>query len=188
MKLSVLICTIPERKEKFDILLNKLQFLSINKDVEILCDNRARGTVTIGQKRNDLINKSTGDYISFVDDDDDISNNYFDLILNAIDKSPDCVGFKIICDMEGIKEIAAASIKYDWMENMDGFRYVRSIYHKTPVKREIVLKCMFPNQSFGEDYQYSMRLKPHLKKEIYIDEFLYYYNYKYENPKIKYGL
>ena len=90
--------------------------------------------------------------------------------------------------MEGIKEIAAASIKYDWMENMDGFRYVRSIYHKTPVKREIVLKCMFPNQSFGEDYQYSMRLKPYLKKEIYIDEFLYYYNYKYENPKIKYGL
>ena len=85
MKLSVLICTIPERKEKFDILLNKLQFLSINKDVEILCDNRARGTVTIGQKRNDLINKSTGDYISFVDDDDDISNNYFDLILNAIE-------------------------------------------------------------------------------------------------------
>jgi len=188
MKLSILICTIPERKEKFDLLINKLIELSFNKEVEILSDNRPKGTVTIGQKRNDLINKSKGKYICFIDDDDDINENYILLILNAIDKSPDCIGFKIMCYMEGIKETAASSLKYDWNDNIDGYRYVRSIYHKTPVKKEIAIKCMFPNKSFGEDYEYSMRLKPHLKKEVFIDEFLYYYNYKYENPITKYGI
>jgi glycosyltransferase involved in cell wall biosynthesis len=188
MKLSVLICTIPQRKEKFDVLFNKLKDLALNKEVEILFDDRPKGSVTIGQKRNDLINKSKGQYICFVDDDDNVSNEYIELILNAIESKPDCVGFKIMCDMEGVKEIASSSNKYQWSENVDGFRYVRSIYHKTPVKKEIALKCMFPNKSFGEDYEYSMRLKKHLSTEVFIDEFLYFYNYKYENPTTKYGL
>ena len=79
-------------------------------------------------------------------------------------------------------------MKYDWTENVDGYKYVRSIYHKTPVKREIALKAMFPDKSFGEDYEYSMRIKPFLSKEIFINKVLYYYNYKYENPQTKYGL
>lgn len=188
MKLSILICTIPERKESFDLLINKLKSLSINKEVEILSDDRPKGIVTIGQKRNDLILKSKGKYISFIDDDDDVHDEYVNLILNAISLNPDCIGFKIMCNMEGVFQNAASSMKYDWSENIDGYRYVRSIYHKTPVKKDIALKCMFPDKSFGEDYEYSMRLKKHLTNEVFIDTFLYKYNYKYENPVTKYGL
>ena len=90
--------------------------------------------------------------------------------------------------MDGVKSIAASSNKYEWTENVDGYRYVRSIYHKTPVKRDIALQCMFPDKSFQEDYEYSMRLKPFLKNEVFIKKVLYYYNFKYENPKTKYGL
>lgn len=187
-KLSVLICTIPERIDKFYILYNKCLDLSHGLDIEILYDNSPKGTKTIGGKRNDLLNKASGEYVCFIDDDDDISDNYFTEILKAIELNPDCIGFKIMCDMQGKKEIAASSNKYLWADNVNGFRYVRSIYHKTPVKREIALKCMFPNKSFGEDYEYSMRLRKHLKMEIFINEFLYFYNYQYENPKTKYGI
>jgi len=188
-KLSILICTIPERFTKFHQLIDRLERLTTNEyEVEILHDSAPKGTKTIGGKRNDLLNKAVGEYVCFIDDDDDISDNYVSEILKAIESKPDCIGFKIMCDMEGEKEIAASSIKYAWSENVDGFRYVRSIYHKTPVKREIALKCMFPDKSFGEDYEYSMRLRKHLKNEVFIDEFLYFYNYKYENPKIKYGI
>ena len=187
-KLSILICTIPERKDKFDSLYNELTFLALNKAVEIKFNDAPRGSITIGAKRNELLLDSTGEYVCFIDDDDSASPYYVDSILRAIESKPDAIGFKIMCDMEGKKEIAASSIKYDWSNNIDGFRYVRSIYHKTPVKREIALKCMFPDKSFGEDYEYSMRLKPHLKTEVFINEFLYFYNYKYENPNIKYGL
>lgn len=189
MKLSVLICTIPERFDKFNNLYNILFFQkNHNELVEILYDDAPKGTKTIGGKRNDLLNGAKGEYVCFVDDDDSISNYYISSILEAIKKEPDCIGFKIMCDMEGKKEIAASSIKYDWSDNIDGYRYVRSIYHKTPVKREIALKCMFPDISYAEDYEYSQRLKPHLKNEVFINEFLYFYNYKYENPQTKYGI
>lgn len=188
MKLSVLICTIPERYDKFNALLRKLNLLSFNLGVEILHDNAPKGTKTIGQKRNDLLLKACGDYVCFVDDDDDISQDYFIEILLAIKNKPDCIGFEIACDMEGNKVLAASSSKYEWSDNIDGYRYVRSIYHKTPVKREIALRCMFPDISYAEDYEYSQRLKPHLKSEIFINKPLYFYNYKYENPKTKYAM
>lgn len=190
VKLSILICTIPERQPMFNELLHELgeQSKRANSMIQILWDDSPKGTITIGRKRNNLLTKSLGDYICYVDDDDLVSPNYIEEIVKAIDKSPDCIGFEIACDMDGKKYNAASSMKYDWTENVDGYKYVRSIYHKTPVKREIALKAMFPDKSFGEDYEYSMRIKPFLSKEIFINKVLYYYNYKYENPQTKYGL
>lgn len=191
-KLSILICTIPERYWQFKKLVNHLKGLikmaNASESVEIVYNDKPKGTLTIGGKRNILLNESLGEYVCFIDDDDQVSNDYITEILKAIELNPDCIGFKIHCNMQGKYESAASSIKYDWKENIDGYKYVRSIYHKTPVKREIALKAMFPDKSFGEDYEYSMRLKPMLKKEVFIEKELYIYNFKYENPKIKYGL
>lgn len=187
-KLSILICTIPERTNLFAELFNKLNVQATGNSVQIIYDDAPRGTITIGAKRNALLKQAIGEYVCFIDDDDDISHDYVEQILKAINLQPDCIGFQIACNMDGIKSLAASSLKYDWSENIDGYKYVRSIYHKTPVKREIALQCMFPDKSFGEDYEYSMRLKPLLKNEIFIDKILYNYNFKYENPKIKYGL
>jgi hypothetical protein len=188
-KLSILICTTPEREQMTKELILILSNQAVKYGgVEILTDDSPKGSVTIGEKSNRLLLRAKGDYVCRFDSDDLPSDDYISSILDAIEKNPDCIGFKILCDMEGKKEIAASSMKYDWTDNVDGFRYVRSIYHKTPVKREIALKCMFPDKSYSEDYEYSMRLKPHLKSEIFIDKFLYIYRYKYENPITKYGI
>lgn len=192
MTLSILICTIPERKEKFEALKAKLDKLIMSCNafdkVEVIYNNKPKGTITIGAKRNSLLLASKGDYVCFIDDDDDVPDYYITELLKAIESKPDCVGFEIQCNMEGKIEMAASSIKYDWKDNQDGFRYVRSIYHKTPVKREIALAAMFPDKSFSEDYEYSMRIKPMLKREIFINRIMYFYNFKYENPKTKYGI
>lgn len=188
MDLSILICTIPERKSSFNKLYAKIINQTLNKDVEVLYNDLARGAITIGEKRNILLNESKGRYICYVDDDDDVSDDYIEQILNAIKEKPDCVGFEIECNMDGKIYLAASSIKYNWEENKYKYKYVRSIYHKTPVLRSIALKAMFPDKSFGEDYEYSMRIKSDLKKEVFINKVLYFYNYKYENPKIKYGI
>lgn len=190
IKLSILICTIPERQPMFKELLNELtdQSKKCNTMVQICWDDSPKGSMTIGAKRNLLLNESLGDYVCFVDDDDKVAPDYIESILKAIEKAPDCVGFKIKCYIDGKEYDAASSMKYDWADNIDGFRYVRSIYHKTPVKRELALKAGFPDKSFSEDYEYSMRLKPLLKSEIFIDKFLYIYRYTYENPNTKYGI
>lgn len=192
MKLSVLICTIPERKHLFNKLINELQrqIIECNGGVQIVSDDRERKQVSVGLKRNDLLKKSIGDYVCFIDDDDFIPSYYIDEILKAIDSKPDCVGFKIECDMEGKKESACSSNKYNWGENIDGFKYVRSIYHKSPIRRELAISAGFKDMRYAEDYDFSMRLRNSglLQKEVYINKVMYYYNYKFENPKIKYGL
>jgi len=195
MILSILICTIESRKEQFNNLLNKIMLqcdynkYGVETSVDYDCDNKEK---SIGKKRQQLLEKSEGDYIVFIDDDDNISKYYIDNILQSIIlSSPDSIGFKIECDMQGKKEMAIASNKYpDWCDNQDGFRYCRTPYHKTPIKREIALQIGYKDMRFGEDYDYSKRLKESglIKSEAFIDEVMYYYNYKYEDPKTKYGI
>ena len=99
MLLSILTPTIEERKHQFQILQNKverqIQSLPYADQVEHLwfLDNRER---SIGFKSNHLLDQAKGKFVVFVDDDDDVSKNYVELICDAIKTNPDidCVGFK----------------------------------------------------------------------------------------------
>ncbi len=146
MKLSVLVCTIPERFDKFNALLRKLNLLSFNLGVEILHDNSPKGTKTIGGKRNDLLNKAVGEYVCFVDDDDDISDDYFTEILKAIESKPDCVGFEIACNMEGkkvnfsLKHLGKNYYGFELTEKSQGIYFLRlSIDGKQLVEKIVVV-------------------------------------------------
>ncbi len=196
MILSILIPTTIDRRELF----YKLEtYLKIQKaalpdefvnSVEIISheDNKE---ISVGKKRQNLLLESKGDYVVYIDSDDFVHPAYLISILNATKENPDCIGFKIECDINGVKSIASSSNKYlDWGENLDGFKFVRTIYHKTPIKRDLALKIGFKDMRFGEDYDFSKRLKQSglLKKEVFIPLFLYRYIYKHTNPKERYGL
>lgn len=187
MKLSILIATITERGQKFRNLRAKLlDQQADNVEVISICDNKE---ISIGSKRQKLLEMASGDYIVFIDDDDDISDNYVTSILANLGK--DAVGFLIECTFNGTgKCMASASSKYkQWAEDHDGFKYVRSIYHKTPVRRELALQCGgFKDMRFGEDHDYSMRIMPLIKDENFINEVMYYYQYIHEEHNKKYGI
>lgn len=207
MKLSILIATITERKKQFDSLILFLQLqhqfvqtesqaetfvknvdgshllkcsLSrwTSEDVEIMAFSDSK-EASIGTKRQGLIANATGDYIVFIDDDDTVASDYIPQILAAIEHGKEAIGFLIDCDMEGTPKKAIASIKYpEWKEKVDGYDYVRSIYHKTPVRRELALKAGFNvSMRFGEDHDYAMRLKRYLTSEYFINKTMYYYQY-----------
>lgn len=198
MILSILICTIEGREDSFDLLFKKLQrqlfqalsLYGMESEILFECDNKE---LSIGAKRQKLLDRSVGTHVVFIDDDDDVNDNYIGNIIYTLvnNLSCDSVGFKIECNMQGKKETAIASNKYsDWCENKDGFKYCRTPYHKTPIRREIALKIGYKDMRFGEDYDYSKRLKESglIKNEHFINEVMYFYNYKYENPKTKYGI
>ena len=196
MILSILICTTHDRKEMFDKLYAELtsQVSKLNHqhDVEVLfeCDNKE---ISVGAKRQLLIERSSGDFVVFVDSDDWIPEYYVFNILFQITRSTevDCVGFLIDCDMQGVKQSAIASNKYeDWGEDKDGYKYVRTIYHKTPVKRSHALQIGYKDMRYAEDYDFSSRLKKSglLVKEAFINQVMYYYRYKFQNHKDKYGI
>lgn len=205
IKLSILIRTIVGREASFNSLINSLleqgTFIQLkdgwtdpHTGVEILFhkDNKE---ISVGAKAQLLIERAVGKFVCFIDDDDSSPPYYIDEILTAIDNNHnlDCIGFQILCNgtsRNGNTELASASNRWnDWAENIGGFRYVRTIYHKSPVRREHALAIGYKDLRFGEDHDYSKRLKMSglLKQETYIDKIMYYYNYKYQEPKIKYG-
>jgi len=86
---SILIAAIPERYHSVQPLLFSLmetQSVARMADVELvyLMDNRR---MSVGRKRNTLLDMAQGEYISFIDDDDDVSPEYVRLIHDAIVES-----------------------------------------------------------------------------------------------------
>jgi glycosyltransferase involved in cell wall biosynthesis len=133
---------------------------------------------------------ATGDYVVFIDDDDWVADDYVQSILEAIAHRPDCIGFRIDCSMNGQPKTAVGSLRYKaWEDNKDGYDYVRSIYHKNPVKRELALRTGYKDMRYAEDHDYSMRLQQWLGTEYFIDKVLYYYRYSNAIPhNTKYGI
>ena len=83
---SILIAAVPERFHSVQPLLYSLletQSVARIPDIEWLyfADNKRR---TVGAKRNDLLNAARGEYVSFVDDDDEVATDYVQRIHRAI--------------------------------------------------------------------------------------------------------
>jgi glycosyltransferase involved in cell wall biosynthesis len=182
MKLSILICTLPERQVMFDALKAKLmgqlfKLVEFKDQVEIC--SATSNKMTIGALRNDLLQMAKGDFIVFIDDDDEINDNYINAFMNAIMNNPnaDCIGYRGYITFDGVskKNWVISKECNSWHEK-DGV-YYRTPNHISPVKRTIAMQVKFPEIDFGEDYEYSMGILPFLKEEVFIDEQLYHYKF-----------
>lgn len=175
IKLSILIATMPIRAHK---LANLRQVLDrqLTPEVEVITDISMN--YNIGIKRNKLLGLASGKYIVFQDDDDLIASDYIEKILNAIETEPDCIGISGVITTNGRNEMQWHISKDFKMWHQRGNIYYRTPNHISPVKRELALAAGFPEISFGEDYEYSMRLLPMLKTEVKIPGTLYHYRYE----------
>lgn len=199
MKLSILICHLKERHEKLERLMKVLR-PQLTPDVEVLIESDDFST--IGAKRNLLLSKARGMYVSFIDDDDMVPGYYVEKILCAIGQeavsmspnvnpeyarqmheevtftkttTPDCVGFKgkYICRSRPPATFIH-SLKYDDWQTVDGV-HQRCPNHLNPIKRDLATQTGFPNKSLGEDIAFSRSIRGLLKTEIMIDEIMYIY-------------
>ena len=83
---SILIAAIPERYHvAHKLLLSLLEHQAVARmpDVELLylLDNRRR---SVGSKRNALLDAARGEYVAFIDDDDEVAPDYVQKIYKAI--------------------------------------------------------------------------------------------------------
>ncbi len=183
--LSILIPTLENRKRYLDRLLNCLEKQIDTNEVEY-CFETDNGERSIGEKRNLLLQEAKGKYIAFVDDDDLVSSDYIEKVLDAIHDpiEPDCIGMHLLhYEDNALRGFTYHSLRYkSWYDKLDTTtgmkRYYRNPNHLNPVKRELALATKFPNISMGEDRDYSTRLLPLLKTEVYIYEPIYYYLYR----------
>jgi len=181
--LSVLIPSLKNRDVLRERLLRVLE-PQLNKNIELLIDID-EGEVSIGVKRQRMLEKAKGKYICFVDDDDIVAPDYIELITDALKGGPDCVGIHLLHYVNG-KAYGKTyhSLKHDhwWQEadpdNPGGFLFYRCPNHLNPVKKEHALKAGYPDLRHGEDKVYSEKLYQYLKTERYISEPIYYYYHR----------
>jgi hypothetical protein len=186
--LSILICSLPSRKAQCERLFDHLwsQMYLTGWQVEILVDDRE--AITVGEKRQDLLERARGKFVAFVDDDDWVAPDYVSRICSAIivDPNADCVALNGVMTTAGSSpEVFQNSLRHTEWYSKDRVHY-RCPTHLSPVLRTAALQAGFPAQSHAEDFEYSRRLRGLLKHEVSAGEaplYLYFYwPHKKETP------
>lgn len=180
--LSILVCSLVNRGNTFlPNILRSLddQLARMGEDAQrvevlVLTDNKR---MTVGTKRNRLLNLAQGTYSVFVDDDDRISDDYVSSLLEATKYDRDVITFAASVSINGGRQ-KPCYYSIVFSKNLNTYRqYQRTPNHISCVKTELARTAGFPDIMFGEDDQYAAALKPLLKTEKNINKTLYYYDY-----------
>jgi len=184
IRLSILIATIEKRTQSFNKLyqklLDQLKTYNLETAVEILFykDNQ---TVPLGRKRNWLVQNAKGEYVCFLDDDDDVCEDYLKLLFIACASKLDCVSCTGLFFMPNKKpRIFKHSLKYKRIFlDKNGISY-SPVYHINPVRKDIAIQVLFPEQNRQEDDVWSEQLmnRKLLKTEFEVKKPYYFYHYE----------
>lgn len=147
-------------------------------DVEILINDS--DSDTIGTKRNDLLDRSRGQYICFFDDDDTPEPNYIEEQLKVAMSGCDCGSFMgYLYEDNVFKKPFIHSIKFTEYSSDDSY-YYRPPNHLNAIKSNIAKQYKFPDNNFGEDTVWAMQIcnAKALKSEYVTNGSIYNYYYR----------
>lgn len=190
-KLTILIPTLSSRSNYLKPLLAELTYQIQNKPVQViwLGDNKS---ISIGEKRNNLLSMAKGEFVSMIDDDDSISENYISVLLNAIDDNPEktVICFRGTQNTDGHKDL---DFRYD-------VRYGRNFKQVVGGQR---FKCMipdhlccwnrskitekFPDKGLGEDKAWAsdMAMSYTAEDQVILEDYLYHYEFSKETTETR---
>lgn len=162
-----------------------LEQIGERKDVEVLCliDNKS---MTIGEKRNKILSCARGQYVSFLDDDDMVSDDFVSSILEVIDKGQnyDVISFKQHCTVNGKQfhvDFHLTNPNEQAILFNGEYRDIkRKPYHMCVWKSILAKNTMFPESSYGEDLAWITQLCVKCKSEHHIDKVMHYYRFSDE--------
>lgn len=193
MLLSILIPTVPDRREKFNALRasidSQLSASGSWMDVEVLHDPappQSQGGPSTGEKRDFLIMRARGEYVWMIDDDDAIYHYAIDEVLQGTKSGADVMAINGLYTEDGNNPrqwYIALDNPYEaqWVDGKEV--YLRYPNHITPMKREHANKIRFPYVSNFEDKQWADALKASglLKTQYVIEKPIYHYQFSHHN-------
>jgi hypothetical protein len=183
---SVMICTLPERRAMFEALLEDIEnFKNLTSlNIEVLTDDTVG--ITTGAKRNLLVTRAKGTYCCFVDDDDKITPHYFKVIEDAIltGNDYDSLVFngRFYVNFAFDKPFHHALRYEDWSTGTKA--YYRPPNHLNPIKTTIAKQVVYKHLMEEEDRDFSERLRDLklINTEYNHDKVQYLYYKKWNNP------
>ena len=176
MILSILTPTIPGREKQLQALQQKIEAQIGGQPVEhlILSDNRKR---SIGAKRQALVDIARGEYIAFVDDDDDISEDYVSSLLGAMESGADVITFEQRAIYNGLESKVCFGVNNQDNAFTPNGITLRAPWHVCAWRRDVVAGCLFSEVNFGEDLVWCIQARQRLKTAHHIDKVLHTYRH-----------
>jgi glycosyltransferase involved in cell wall biosynthesis len=146
----------------------------------VIYDNRAR---SIGMKRQALLNSARGDFIAFVDDDDDVSEDYVTRLIEAIIEHPeaDVITFDQAAIYNGKPftvhfQLGAKDDKLI-LDGPDHQCITRGPWHVCAWRRTKIRHCQFLDTNYGEDAAWVAQARQHVTRAHHINAILHTYRH-----------
>lgn len=181
MRLSILIPAVYERGLG-PLYANLAEQAAEFPAVEILTlfDNRRRST---GLKRQALLDLAKGEYITCLDDDDNVASDYIVTVLEALrEQTPDVLSFNSEATLDNGNPFIVRTgldLPNEQCRQVDG-RWVditRKPWHWCVWSAVHAKQATFPDGYIDDDWFWLRQLMWRVKKEHHIDRTLHYYRY-----------
>ena len=177
--LSLLIPTVPRHLGFFqDLWASLMRQTQARRDVEllVLLDNRA---LSIGTKRNILLQTARGRHFAFIDSDDRVADDFVDVVLDEVSDDTDLLIYRTIAETPGDPdcmcdyEIGSARIH----SGKPWTHYIGPPAHHHVWLTDLVRDIVFPEANVGEDFAWTSQAQMRVKNVRKTDRVLYYYRY-----------
>ena len=172
----MLVCSIVHRTNQLANLLAALAPQIVpGVGVRVFRDNLETG---YGEKCQALLDSSTADYVSFVDDDDMVAPDFVARVLDALAGSPDYVGFRVLYTVDGLFRLPVIhSLRFpDWINTPDELQ--RDLVHFNPIRRDLALLGEWEG-GMGADFRWATQVRAtgRVRDEAFIDAEMYRYQH-----------
>jgi glycosyltransferase involved in cell wall biosynthesis len=179
MLLSVLIPTVPSRIDTFypRMVKSVIEQIGDRKDIEVCAffDNKRRST---GEKRNTLLDMARGEYLVFLDDDDQIEPDWLESVTVELRSNPDLVVYQVMLHWpDGHDQLCKYDIATKECRDVSPTLYEGHPSHTHVWRSSLAKTLRFEDKVFGEDTAWSSVLAKQVKVQRSIHRVLYHYQY-----------
>jgi hypothetical protein len=186
--LSVLMATTPEREPMFTPLYNELmrQVSYVNTfhpslgSIEVVVDGSKRfldGGLSIGKKRETLVQRATGKYLCFLDSDESIASNYLETIVRLCHRDADVVTFRSFAKLKAYWCLIDMGLHYPNDQANPNYTVRRSPWHVCPVRSYFAKLYSFSDINYGEDWLYFEQVLKHCTTEAKTESIIHSYQH-----------
>jgi len=183
---SILIPTMPGRDSKLQALLARIheKVTWTCPEIKIDYDNR---NATVGEKRQRLLQGAQGKYMSFIDDDDEVTDAYFEDVRQCIESDSDVM--RLHGRMGSFIFTHSLEFKTGFMARVPN-EFLRTPNHLNLMLTDIAKLVPFKAYPRGEDFEWSVALSrlDVLQSEYRPDPSRTHYIYNYRGSTDPSGL